>query len=440
MQDRFINFIRDNNLTTPDDSILLGVSGGIDSMAMLHLFLKSGFKIAVAHCNFGLRADESDGDEQFVKYYCLMNGIVCHSIKFDTNEYALENKLSIQVAARELRYAYFEEICKEYKYTKVAIAHNLNDTAETVLINLCRGTGIKGVAGIKVMNGNIIRPLLFATRIEIENFAKNHDVKFREDSSNSTTKYKRNFIRHKIIPELRYLNPSVDRAIADTANHLQEAVWLVEEQLGRIREVVISKKDEDILFSIEALKKERSARFFLVEELNQFGFSPSMASAVIELLNAEPGRRVESSTHTLYKDREFLILTSKKVKDDTEILISENTKSIASPIKLKVETFGYISDLKIEKDPDIALLDYNKLQFPLKLRIWQPGDKFIPFGMSGFKKISDFLVDIKVPMHQKNNVYVIVSGDDIVWVVGYRIDNRFRIHEQTQNIIKLSLE
>ncbi len=439
MQDRFINFIRENNLTTPDDSILLGVSGGIDSMVMLQLFLKSGFKIAVAHCNFGLRADESDGDEQFVKYYCLMNGIVCHSIKFDTNEYAAENKLSIQVAARELRYAYFEEICKEYKYTKVAIAHNLNDTAETVLINLCRGTGIKGVAGIKVMNGNIIRPLIFATRIEIEDFAKSHDVKYREDSSNSTTKYKRNFIRHKIIPELRYLNPSVDRAIADTANHLQEAVWLVEEQLDRIRDVVISKQGEDTLFSVEALKKERSARFFLVEELNQFGFSPSMASAVIELLNAESGRRVESSTHTLYKDREFLILTSKKVKDDSETLISEDTKSISSPVKLKIETLGDISDVKIEKDPDIALLDCSKLQFPLKIRIWQPGDKFIPFGMSGYKKISDFLVDIKVPLHQKNNVYVLVSGDDIAWVIGYRIDNRFRIDEQTSNVIKFSL-
>jgi len=439
MQDRFINFIRENNLTTPDDSILLGVSGGIDSMVMLQLFLKSGFKIAVAHCNFGLRADESDGDEQFVKYYCLMNGIVCHSIKFDTNEYAAENKLSIQVAARELRYAYFEEICKEYKYTKVAIAHNLNDTAETVLINLCRGTGIKGVAGIKVMNGNIIRPLIFATRIEIEDFAKSHDVKYREDSSNSTTKYKRNFIRHKIIPELRYLNPSVDRAIADTANHLQEAVWLVEEQLARIRDVVISKQGEDTLFSVEALKKERSARFFLVEELNQFGFSPSMASAVVELLNAESGRRVESSTHTLYKDREFLILTSKKVKDDSEILISEDTKSISSPVKLKIETLGDISDVKIEKDPDIALLDCSKLQFPLKIRIWHPGDKFIPFGMSGYKKISDFLVDIKVPLHQKNNVYVLLSGDDIAWVIGYRIDNRFRIDEQTSNVIKFSL-
>ncbi|BDX36701.1 tRNA(Ile)-lysidine synthase [Tenuifilaceae bacterium CYCD] len=438
MQDRFINFIRENNLTTPNDSVLLGVSSGIDSMAMLHLFQKSGFKIAVAHCNFGLRGDESDGDEQFVKYYCLMNGIICHSIKFDTNKYASENKLSIQVAARELRYAYFEEICKEHKYTKVAIAHNLNDTVETVLLNLSRGTGIKGVAGIKVMNGNIIRPLLFATRSEIEAFTIKHDIKFREDSSNSTTKYKRNFIRHKIIPELRYLNPSVDRAIADTANHLQEAVWLVEEQLDRIRQAVVSRKGEDILFSIEALKKERSARFFLVEELNQFGFSPSMASTVIELLDSESGRRVESSSHTLYKDREFLILTPKKAKDDDVVQIDTNTNSISSPIKLKVEVID-VSNIVIEKDPDIALIDYAKLKFPLTLRVWQPGEKFIPFGMNGFKKISDFLVDIKVPMHQKSNVYVLVSGDEIVWVVGYRIDNRYKIDEESSRVLKIKI-
>ncbi|MGD9976746.1 MAG: tRNA lysidine(34) synthetase TilS [Bacteroidales bacterium] len=439
MQDRFINFIRNNNLTVNQDSIMLGVSGGVDSMVMLHLFRKCGFNIAVAHCNFGLRGEESDGDEQFVKQYCLMNGIVFHSIRFNTKEYARENKLSIQVAARELRYAYFDGTCREYKYTKIAIAHNLNDSAETVLLNLTRGTGIKGLTGIKVLNGNVIRPLLFATRLEIEEFAKNHGIEFREDSSNSTTKYKRNFIRHKIIPELRNLNPSADRAIASTAGHLQEAAWLVEEQLERIRQAVVSNNGEDIVFSIEALKKERSVRFFLVEELNQFGFSPSMASAVIGLLDSEAGRRVESSSHTLYKDREFLILTPTKAKDDDAIQIDADTKSISSPIKLKVEVINDVSSIIIEKDTDVALIDYSKLRFPLTLRVWQPGDKFIPFGMSGFKKVSDFLVDIKVPVHRKSNVCVLLSGDKIVWVVGFRIDNRFGVGPATKKIAKFTL-
>lgn len=439
MQDRFIDYIRANNLTLPSDSILLGVSGGIDSMVMLHLFQKSGFNITVAHCNFSLRGDEADADELHVKQYCLIHGLTCHAVKFDTHEYARENKLSIQVAARELRYAYFKELCDDFKYSKVAIAHNLNDTAETVLINLSRGTGIKGLAGIKAINGNTIRPLLFATRAEIEEYASKHAVSYREDSSNSKTKYKRNFIRHKIIPELRYLNPSVDRAIADTANHLQEAVWLVEEQLARIRQLVVSHDGDTIKFSVEALKHERCARFFMVEELSQFDFSPSTASAVVELLDAESGRRVESSTHTLSKDRDFLILTRNHPREDAVVSIGIDTEFVDTPIKLKVEAIANCSGIQIERDPDIALLNYSAISYPLVLRVWQPGDKFVPFGMTGFKKISDFLVDIKVPMHQKRSVYVLVSGDEIVWVVGYRIDNRFRIDEQTTQVLKLSL-
>lgn len=439
MQDRFVNFICDNNLISPQDSILLGVSGGIDSMVMLYLFQKAGFKIAVAHCNFGLRGDESNADEQFVKHYCLINGLACHSIRFDTKGYASENKLSTQVAARELRYAYFEEVCSEHKYNRIAIAHNLNDVAETVLLNLTRGTGVKGLAGIKALNGSVIRPLLFATRVEIEAFAGRHNINFREDSTNSKVKYKRNFIRHRIIPELRTLNPSVDRTIADTANHLQEALWLVEEQLERIRRSVVSLRNGDVLFSIESLKKERASRFFLVEELNPFGFSPSMASAVVNLLDAEPGKQMESASHIIYRDRDFLILTPVKVKDVDTALIDANTTVISKPIKLNVEKLSNDEHLNVNRDPDVALLDTDKLTFPLTLRPWQPGDKFIPFGMTGFKKISDFLIDIKVPKHIKNNIYVLVSGSDIVWVVGYRIDNRYRIGEMTQCLLKLTL-
>ena len=439
MQDRFVNFIYDNNLMLPQESILLGVSGGVDSMVMLYLFQKAGFKIAVAHCNFGLRGDESNGDEQFVKHYCLINGLVCHSIRFDTNGYASENKLSTQVAARELRYAYFDEVCSEHKYNRIAIAHNLNDVAETVLLNLTRGTGVKGLAGIKAQNGNVIRPLLFATRVEIEEFASKHNINFREDSTNSKVKYKRNFIRHRIMPELRTLNPSVDRAIADTANHLQEAVWLVEEQLDRIRHSVVSSRNGDILFSIESLKKERASRFFLVEELGPFGFSPSMASAVINLLDAEPGKQIESASHIIYRDRDFLILAPVKVKDADTALIDAGTTAIKKPIRLKIETLINDGHIELSRDPDVALLDNNKLSFPLILRPWQPGDKFIPFGMTGFKKISDFLIDIKVPKHHKNNIYVLVSGNDIVWVVGYRVDNRYRIEEMTASLLKLTL-
>lgn len=198
LQSRLVDYIRMHQMATDQDKILVGVSGGIDSMVLLHLLTHAGFSVGVAHCNFSLRGEESDADEQFVRYHCLMNGIPVHSIKFDTLEYANENGLSIQVAARELRYAYFDEICKEHKYTRIAIAHNLNDSVETVMLNLCRGTGLRGLTGIKPINGNIIRPLLFATRNQIEEYATLHKISYREDSSNATIKYKRNFIRHKI--------------------------------------------------------------------------------------------------------------------------------------------------------------------------------------------------------------------------------------------------
>lgn len=440
MQNRFIDFIRKNNLANQDDSILAAVSGGIDSMVMYNLLHKAGFKIAVAHCNFGLRGEESDADEQFVKYQCLMSGVAFHSIKFDTIDYAKEYKLSTQVAARELRYNYFDELVKEYKYTKVAIAHNLNDVSETLLLNLTRGTGIKGLAGIKASNGNVIRPLLFATRQEIEIFSQQHDIKFREDSSNSTTKYKRNFIRHKIIPELKQLNPVVDRSIAFTANHIQEAIWLVEEQIDRIRKSVVTVNGNDVLFSIDQLRKERCASFFMVEELSNYGFSPSSASQVVDLINSESGRRVESQSHAIYRDRNNLILVERKSSMNDCLSIDASIRKIETPINLNIDLFDDVTNLLIERNPSVALIDFDKLKFPLSLRVWADGDKFMPFGMNGYKKISDFLVDNKVPMHKKSNVYVLLSGNEIVWVIGYRIDNRFRIDKGTKKVLRFELE
>ncbi|HNT42333.1 MAG TPA: tRNA lysidine(34) synthetase TilS, partial [Tenuifilaceae bacterium] len=240
LQDKFINFIRVHRLADENDSILLGVSGGIDSMVMLHLFQKTGFKFAVAHCNFGLRGEESDGDEEFTRTYCREKGVVFHTTKFSTVQYATDKSVSIQVAARELRYDYFNELCREHGYNKIAIAHNMNDSAETVLLNLIRGAGIRGLTGIRPVHGNIIRPLLFATRPEIENYSKQLGISYREDSSNATLKYKRNFIRHRVIPLLQELNPSAVETIYDSSYHVNEAISLVDRQLDEIRRKVVS--------------------------------------------------------------------------------------------------------------------------------------------------------------------------------------------------------
>ena len=293
LQDKFINFIRVHRLADENDSILLGVSGGIDSMVMLHLFQKTGFKFAVAHCNFGLRGEESDGDEEFTRTYCREKGVVFHTTKFSTVQYATDKSVSIQVAARELRYDYFNELCREHGYNKIAIAHNMNDSAETVLLNLIRGAGIRGLTGIRPVHGNIIRPLLFATRPEIENYSKQLGISYREDSSNATLKYKRNFIRHRVIPLLQELNPSAVETIYDSSYHVNEAIGLVDRQLDEIRRKVVSFRKDAVLFSVEELKREPAARIFLVEELRHYGFSGNMATQVFDLLESTPGKYVD---------------------------------------------------------------------------------------------------------------------------------------------------
>lgn len=439
LQARFVDFIRMHQMATDQDKILVGVSGGIDSMVLLHLLTHAGFSVGVAHCNFSLRGDESDADEQFVRYHCLMNGYPTHTIKFDILEYAKENRLSIQVAARELRYAYFDEICKEHKYTRIAIAHNLNDSVETVLLNLIRGTGLRGLTGIKPVNGNIIRPLLFASRMQIEEYAIQHSIPYREDSSNATVKYKRNFIRHKVMPLLRELNPSVDSSIYQTAQHLYEAQLLVEERLGQIREGIVFNDSGRFRFNIQKLRTEPAAKLLLVDFLADFNFTSAMAAEVYGLLESSVGSKVESATHVVYRDRNQLILQPKSSEEILTLQIDINTRRIENPIKLDFSIVDYSNGLRFENNPKVASIDLDKLKFPLTIRLWQPGDRFVPFGMSGYKKISDFLIDQKVALADKEKVFVLTSDSEIVWVIGHRIDNRYKVDKGTQKIFRIEL-
>lgn len=434
MQDRFVDFIQSNNLFSESDKILLGVSGGIDSMVMLNLLRRSGFSIAVAHCNFSLRGEESDGDQQLVEHVCEEFGVKLHCIRFQTESFAIENKQSIQVAARNLRYAWFNKLCNEFGYTKIAIAHNRDDVAETVLLNLTRGTGIKGLTGIKPKNENVIRPLLFAGRDEITRYAIQNSVKFREDSSNASTKYARNRIRHNVLPELEKLNPSAKKSIAETAIHAQEALSLVENYLKKIRKKLIIEKEKGIQISIQKLRQEGNRKLFLIEELVPMGFSYDTIEDIIDSLDGQPGKVFYSVSHQLLRDRDFLIVAERNEIDTTVTLIDERSRSVCYPVNLRFSVETYDKTYIIPRSSNVAVLDYNKLTFPLTLRHWQPGDRFIPFGMDNFKKVSDFLIDQKVSLLDKDNVYVLVSGDDIIWIVGYRIDNRYRISDQTKQI------
>ncbi|MHC1705080.1 MAG: tRNA lysidine(34) synthetase TilS [Tenuifilaceae bacterium] len=432
MQSRFIDFIRKNNLVTEKYKILLGVSGGIDSMVMLSLFHKSGFEVVVAHCNFSLRAEESDADEELVVHECGLMGIKLHRIRFDTQKYALDNKLSIQVAARNLRYNWFNSLCSEFGFTKIAIAHNRDDVAETVIINLTRGTGLKGLTGIKATHGLIIRPLLFAGRDEITRFALQNGISYRNDSSNASTKYARNRIRHNVIPELEEINPSAKASIASTAKHVQQAWDLVERYLSDARIKLCKTEGDGLFISIKGLKKEQFCSLFLVEELTPYGFTPDSIEQIVDSLDSQPGKIFYSMTHQLLRDRDNLIITERKELDQTIVTIENDCKSIDQPVKLNFAIIENSESYKIPYDSSMAVIDYDKLIFPLTLRHWQPGDKFVPFGMEGFKKVSDFLIDKKVPLTQKEKVFVLESGDNIVWVVGVRIDDRYKVTKQTK--------
>ncbi|HCT29317.1 MAG TPA: tRNA lysidine(34) synthetase TilS [Bacteroidales bacterium] len=435
MQSRFIDFALSNNLLHSDDKILLGVSGGIDSMVMLNLFYKAGFNFSVAHCNFSLRGNESDGDEHLVIDVCREKGIKLHRIKFETGRYAIDNKLSIQVAARDLRYRWFNSLCDEHGYNKIAIAHNRDDVAETVIFNLSRGTGLKGLSGIKVVNGRVIRPLLAFSRNEIVDYAKENQIHFRDDSSNSSVKYARNRIRHNVLPELEKLNPSVKKSIAETASHIHEAWNLVENYLLKLKEKVVTFENEKVLYSIQLLLNERYCKLFLLEELVPYGFSHDSIEQVVESLQSQPGKIFYSSTHQLLRDRKHFVLTEKHKEEQSVVKIDKDCKSINNPVSLKFDLVDRPDVLDLINDPFVATLDYDKLIFPLELRLWQPGDRFMPFGMNQFKKISDFLIDKKVSLVDKEKVYVLISNDDIVWVVGYRIDNRFKITENTKRLM-----
>jgi tRNA(Ile)-lysidine synthase len=435
MKKSFKQYIEDQSLIEPKSRLLLAVSGGGDSMVMLHLFNACGYNFAVAHCNFHLRGQEADADEALVRETCKTLGVEFFVKHFQTTEYAANNNISIQVAARELRYGWFSDLCNEKGFTSVAIAHNKNDVAETVLFNLSRGAGLKGLTGIKSKSNNIIRPLLFAYRHEIEQYAAQHAVTYRNDSSNAQTKYARNRIRHNVLPELQEINPAAIDNIYSTSLHLANTWQAIEAMNAEFKTVVRSEVPNEIHYCIEELIKYPFRQLFLIEELSNFGFSSAAIIDIEKSLYTQPGKIFYSSTHRLVRDREVLIVSQAQISTEKkEVKIDEAAGVITEPIALSFSVVSKDSAFAIPKSSDIAALDCTKLQFPLTLRQWREGDWFIPFGMKGRKKISDFLVDQKVPLHRKDSVYLLESNGDIVWVVGFRVDDRYKLEDNYRRV------
>ncbi len=439
MLKKFLTYINEKTLFQSDDKILLAVSGGMDSVVMIHLFAKAKFNFAVAHCNFGLRGEESDADEQFVKKLAKKYKVPFFSEQFETEAFAQQEKISIQMAARVLRYQWFESLCQNQGFVSIATAHHLNDTLETVLFNLTKGTGIAGLHGIQPKSGNLVRPMLFASRDEIYEYVVENQLAWREDSSNQSSHYHRNLIRNEVVPLLKTINPNLENTIENTVERVLAVEKILIAEMERLQKAVFREEAGAAYIDFELLQTEVEPVIKLHELLKPYHFTYTQIREIWASLSAESGKQFDSPSHRLVKDRTEFVITAKGLQDYIPAAIDEEQTSFQNEIlSLKIQKVPAAS-YKISSSPKVAALDVSTLKFPLKLRIWKQGDKFCPLGMKQKKKLSDFLIDEKVPLNLKERTYVLLSGDDIVWVAGMRIDDRFKITKETTEVYQVSM-
>nr|WP_294926695.1 tRNA lysidine(34) synthetase TilS [uncultured Flavobacterium sp.] len=416
--------------------LFLAVSSGLDSMVLLHLFQQLGYEIAVLHCNFQLRGLESFGDQDFIRNYCEENNISFFTTQFDTEAFAKDYKLSTQIAARELRYSWFYELLETHKFDYILTAHHADDNLETFIINLSRGTGLEGLIGIPEQNDKIIRPLLPFSREEILKYAQKHNIEWREDSSNASNKYLRNKIRHDLVPVLKEINPNFLKAFQKTQSYLQESNEMVEDASIMIYQQVAKEAGEEIHFDLNQLLKLPNYRSYLYQWLNEFGFLAW--NDIYDLVDGQSGKQVFAAEFRLLKNRDTLILSPISEDDIAqEYLINENEEDVNFPLKLKI---CRVDDITIDSNKAI-FVDAEKIKFPLILRKWKEGDSFLPFGMNGkSKKVSKLFKDEKLSLIEKENTWLLCSNDQIVWIVGIRQDERFKIEKSSNKILKIELQ
>lgn len=427
---------------------LLAVSGGRDSMCLANLFFKSKHNFSIAHANFSLRGKESDADEQLVRDWADTNSVECFVKRFDTNEYAQTNSISIQMAARDLRYNWFDELIRNNSFDYLVIAHNLNDKVETLFINLIRGTGIKGLTGIKERSGYIIRPLIKFTREMISQYVAQEGVPYRDDSSNDKNYYSRNRIRNNVFPEIEKINPSFLKTIGRNIDLFSEATEILEDyKINVYNKVVDSSNSHYLKIDIQKIKEEKYAQFWLYSILENFGFNSSQCADIFEAFSGISGKIFESPTHKLVKDREFLLLY------ETNDLMSHSNQDIVITFEdvlcEKIVTFGEQNivfkqypihlGFTAESSHSTHFLDLGTVKFPLIIRRWNAGDSFMPLGMSHFKKISDFYTDLKIDIVSKSNNGVIIADGQIICLPALRIDNRYRITQDTKSVLEITI-
>lgn len=430
---QFIAYIKKNALFEPTDKIVLAVSGGRDSVLMAQLFKLAGFQFSIAHCNFNLRGDESRRDEAFVKLLATTLEVPFDVAHFDTEAYAATHQLSTQMAARELRYNWFEKLRREIGYDYIALAHHQNDSIETVLLNLTRGTGISGMHGILPKRDKLIRPLLFLTRQEIDDLVEENNISFIEDSSNESGKYARNRIRLSVVPHLQELNPNLEQTFAQNMERFAETEELVQLVVSQLRTALMREDKGDCYLPIAKIKALVPQKLLFFELLKPFQFRASVVNEILEALNKQSGTSFYSESHRVTIDREELIISPLEDKNEGHTLIHPQDKS--AWIGEQEIALTYVEANVYEASANKACVDVAKLIFPLVLRFRQEGDKFMPLGMKNFKKLSDFLIDSKVPLPQKEKIPLLVNGNgEIIWVAGWRQDNRYKVNATTKKV------
>ncbi len=439
MIEAFNHYLNNTLKINKTENILLAVSAGVDSVVMADLFYHSNLSCGIAHCNFQLRGEESDQDELFVQQLAAHYGFPFYKISFDTHTYAQEHHISIQMAARELRYDWFENIRNKKKYDYIAIGHNSDDVAETFFINIMRGTGIRGISGFKPVKRHIIRPVLFASREQILNHCIKNNIQYREDSSNSSVHYTRNKIRHQIIPLFEELNPKFKSTMDENIKHFADVQEVFISSVNNTKKNLLNFQHGRVTISIPLLKQLSPVRIYAFELLKDFGFTREHINILLEILNHQPGKQLFSTTHRLVKDRNKLIITPCKENNHNYTYINEGTHSIDEPLPLSFKSFSYAVNHKIPHNEKIAWIDQNKIVYPLIIRKWKHGDYFMPLGMQHHKKLSDYMTDSKFSLADKENTYLLCSGNEIVWIIGHRIDNRFKITNKTNRILEVKL-
>ena len=430
MIDRFKKHLSVNFRFLRDKNLLLAVSGGVDSMVMTELFHKLGYEISVAHGNFNLRSHESDEDQLFVEDFCDRLNLQCFSTRFDTKAFASENKVSIQMAARQLRYFWFEELVEENGFDYVLTAHHADDSLETFFINLSRGTGIDGLTGIPLQNSVFIRPLLPFTKEEIEEFADANMIAWREDSSNSKDDYLRNRIRHQLVPVLKATNPGFMKSFADTIHHLSMAQSLVADAVAIVSQQVVVAADDRTIIKLDELLQLPNYQAYLYFWLCDLGFTAW--NDIYQLPFSQTGKKVFSDNYMILKDRHSLIVSDIPEDDDREFLVDLHGAN-QSPVELLITCESGLD----KASRDCIFVDADKLKFPLILRKWKIEDYFYPFGLGGKKLLSKYFKDEKFSLHDKSSAWILLSKNDVVWIVGHRADDRFKVTPETKNILKI---